>query len=160
MTRVVLDTNIVLDLWLFSDPKCIPLQQDLDAGALQWQATQPMRDELARVLTYPHLNARLQKNGQQAQALLARYDQAVTWQAVAPKAIYVCKDADDQKFVDLAVTQQALLISKDAEVLALKNRLARLGVPVLPTYPSSSSRAQRGDPSPAREIAAALQASQ
>ena len=135
MTRVVLDTNIVLDLWLFTDPRSQALQQALRDGSLQWQATQPMRDELARVLGYPHLMARLAKNDQRAADVLTRYDQAVTWQPVAPKAPYVCKDADDQKFVDLAVAQQALLISKDAEVLALKNRLARLGITVQKTYP-------------------------
>ena len=135
MTRVVLDTNIVLDLWLFTDPRSQALQQALRDGSLQWQATQPMRDELARVLGYPHLMARLAKNDQRAADVLTRYDQAVTWQPVAPKAPYVCKDADDQKFVDLAVDQQALLISKDAEVLALKNRLARLGITVQKTYP-------------------------
>ena len=55
MTGVVLDTNIVLDLWLFSDPKFVPLQQDLDTGALQWQATRPMRDPLAgRVARHRH----------------------------------------------------------------------------------------------------------
>lgn len=135
MTRVVLDTNIVLDLWLFTDPWSQALQQALRDGNLQWQATQPMRDELARVLGYPHLMARLAKNDQRAADVLTRYDQAVTWQPVAPKAPYVCKDADDQKFVDLAVAHQALLISKDAEVLALKNRLARLGITVQKTYP-------------------------
>lgn len=133
--RRVLDTNIVLDLWLFTDPWSQALQQALRDGNLQWQATQPMRDELARVLGYPHLMARLAKNDQRAADVLTRYDQAVTWQPVAPKAPYVCKDADDQKFVDLAVAQQALLISKDAEVLALKNRLARLGITVQKTYP-------------------------
>ena len=139
MTGVVLDTNIVLDLWLFSDPLSQSLQQALDDGTLQWQATPAMREELARVLSYPHLLARLQKNGQLAQELLTRYDKMVTWRPVAPKAPYVCKDADDQKFVDLAAAQQALLISKDAEVLALKNRLARLGVTVVKSYAAPSS---------------------
>lgn len=134
MTAVVLDTNIALDLWLFSDPQSLPLQQALGEGRLQWLATQPMRDELARVLTYPHLMARLQKNGQCADDVLARYDQSVSWQPVPPKAPYVCKDADDQKFVDLAAAHQAALISKDAEVLALKNRMARLGVAICKTY--------------------------
>lgn len=134
MTAVVLDTNIALDLWLFSDPKSLPLQQALGEGRLQWLATQPMRDELARVLTYPHLMARLQKNGQCADDVLARYDQSVSWQPVPPKAPYVCKDADDQKFVDLAAAHQAALISKDAEVLALKNRMAHLGVAICKTY--------------------------
>jgi len=76
MTGVVLDTNIVLDLWLFSDPLSQSLQQALDDGTLQWQATPAMREELARVLSYPHLLARLQKNGQLAQELLTRYDKA------------------------------------------------------------------------------------
>ncbi len=134
MTAVVLDTNIALDLWLFSDSQSLPLQQALGEGRLQWLATQPMRDELARVLTYPHLMARLQKNGQCADDVLARYDQSVSWQPVPPKAPYVCKDADDQKFVDLAAAHQAALISKDAEVLALKNRMARLGVAICKTY--------------------------
>lgn len=134
MTAVVLDTNIALDLWLFSDPQSLPLQQALGEGRLQWLATQPMRDELARVLTYPHLMARLQKNGQCADDVLARYDQSVSLQPVPPKAPYVCKDADDQKFVDLAAAHQAALISKDAEVLALKNRMARLGVAICKTY--------------------------
>jgi predicted nucleic acid-binding protein len=52
----------------------------------------------------------------------------------------VCNDADDQKFIDLAVAHQALLISKDKEVLRLKNRLARLGVAVWPVWaPPASS---------------------
>ena len=42
MTGVVLDTNIVLDLWLFSDPLSQSLQQALDDGTLQWQATPAM----------------------------------------------------------------------------------------------------------------------
>jgi predicted nucleic acid-binding protein len=49
-------------------------------------------------------------------------------QEVAAKASYICKDADDQKFIDLAVAHQALLLSKDKQVLRLTNRLARLGV--------------------------------
>ncbi|MEY4676134.1 MAG: hypothetical protein RLZZ470_641, partial [Pseudomonadota bacterium] len=46
------------------------------------------------------------------------------------KAPYVCKDEDDQKFIDVAVAHQALLLSKDKQVLRLTNRLARLGVVV------------------------------
>ena len=137
MTGVVLDTNIVLDLWLFSDPLSQSLQQALDDGTLQWQATPAMREELARVLSYPHLLARLQKNGQLAQELLTRYDKAVTWQPVAPKAPYVCKDADDQKFVDLAAATQAQLISKDKAVLTLRNRMARIGVAVAKSFPAN-----------------------
>ena len=67
---------------------------------------------------------------QGAQAVLAAFDQRVTPVAAAPRAPYVCKDADDQKFIDLAVAHQATLISKDAAVLCMARRLARVGVRV------------------------------
>ncbi len=171
----VLDTNIVLDLWVFADPQVQPLRDLLglttlpglrpvspaatadtahadvaspsamDAAAAtaaatatatattrpRWLATRVMRDELARVLTYPHLVRRQPLATHTADALLAAYDAAVTWCEPAPKARFVCTDADDQKFIDLAVAHRAVLVSKDKAVLRLKKRLATQGVPVL-----------------------------
>jgi predicted nucleic acid-binding protein len=49
---------------------------------------------------------------------------------IAPKAMFVCKDTDDQKFIDLAAQHQTQLISKDKAVLTMRNRMARLGVSV------------------------------
>jgi predicted nucleic acid-binding protein len=65
-----------------------------------------------------------------AQEVLAHFDRWVNIHAIAPKAPYVCKDEDDQKFIDVAGAHQALLLSKDKQVLRLTNRLARLGVEV------------------------------
>ncbi len=42
----VIDTNIVLDLWLFEDPATIPLRAALQSGAISHLATASMRDEL------------------------------------------------------------------------------------------------------------------
>ena len=61
---IVLDTNIALDLLLFADPASQPLRQLLASRQKQWVATVPMRDELARVLDYPLLAARLLKQQQ------------------------------------------------------------------------------------------------
>ena len=93
-------------------------------------ATVPMREELLRVLDYPHIAQRRERDGVTAQAVLAHFDRLAKIQAIAPKAPYICKDEDDQKFIDLAVAHQALLLSKDKQVLRLTNRLARLGVAV------------------------------
>jgi predicted nucleic acid-binding protein len=71
-----------------------------------------------------------------AQAVLAHFDRLAHLQAIAPKAPYVCKDEDDQKFIDLAVAHQAVLLSKDKQVLRLTNRLAKLGVAVIQNWPS------------------------
>jgi putative PIN family toxin of toxin-antitoxin system len=130
---VVIDTNIVLDIWVYQDPATPPLLQALKKGELRWLATPPMREELLRVLDYPHIAQRRERDGVSAQDVLAHFDGLAQMQAVAPKAPYVCKDEDDQKFIDLAVAHQALLLSKDRQVLRLTNRLARLGVVVKKT---------------------------
>lgn len=127
---VVIDTNIVLDIWVYQDPATPPLLTALAQGAVQWLATAPMREELPRVLNYPHIAQRRNRDGVSAEAVLAHFDRLAKIQAIAPKAPYICKDEDDQKFIDLAVTHQALLLSKDKQVLRLTNRLARLGVAV------------------------------
>ena len=57
--RVVLDTNIVLDLWLYKDAATPALLEALETKSVQWLATQVMRDELERVLAYTHIVKRL-----------------------------------------------------------------------------------------------------
>lgn len=136
MTTVVLDTNIVLDLWLYNDPATPALQAALKANEVQWLATQVMRDELERVLAYPHIVQRMAQSSLQAADILAQFDAHAVLRPVAAKAPYTCKDADDQKFVDLAAEHQAQLISKDKAVLTLRNRMARIGVAVAKSFPA------------------------
>ena len=54
---IVLDTNIVLDAFVFNDPATQPLKLALASRKIQWIATKAMRDELARVLAYPKIDA-------------------------------------------------------------------------------------------------------
>ena len=130
MTRpaVVLDTNIVLDLLVFNDAASTPLMTALEARKLDWLATQTMRDELARVLTYPQIIPRLKFYQLTAEVVLAAFDQYMRIVEVAAKASVTCSDADDQKFIDLAVAHQALLLSKDKHVLSMRKRLLALGI--------------------------------
>ena len=125
----MLDTNIVLDAFVFNDPTTVPLKQALDAGELHWVATQAMRDELERVLAYPKIAARLAHHQLTTRGVLARFDAQARLLDVAAKAPFTCRDADDQKFVDLAVAHQAKLLSKDNAVLCMAKRLLTLGVP-------------------------------
>jgi predicted nucleic acid-binding protein len=104
------------------------VRQALALGHLRWIATTPMRDELARVLAYPKIAPRLAFYGLTAAQVLAQYDAHVRWVDVAPRVTAVCKDADDQLFIDLAVAHGAVLISKDKAVLCMRKRLAALGV--------------------------------
>ena len=125
---IVIDTNIILDLFVFGDPATAPLRQQLDAGELGWVATQPMRDELERVLAYPQIVPRMDFYGRSAPEVLGHFDRLVRRVEVAPKTTATCKDADDQKFIDLAVAHGARLLSKDRAVLCMKKRLLALGV--------------------------------
>lgn len=124
---VVLDTNIVLDLYVFDDPATRPVRKAVEAGALRWLATEPMREELARVLAYPQIAPRLAFHGRDAQAVLAHFDRWAELVAPADKAPITCKDPDDQRFIDLAVAHGARLLSKDKAVLVMRKRMERLG---------------------------------
>ena len=128
MKPIVIDTNIVLDLFVFADPLAAPLRQQLDAGALDWIATPPMREELDRVLAYPQIVPRMAYYQRSHAEVLAFFDAGVRLVAPAPKALVTCKDADDQKFIDLAVAHRAQLLSKDKAVLCMKKRLLPWGV--------------------------------
>ena len=128
---VVVDTNIVLDLLIFRDPATPPLQSALDSGQLQWLATAPMREELARVLTYPAIVKSTVHHALTAEQVLAAFDVQARIVPVVPKARVTCKDPDDQKFIDLAVAYQATLLSKDKAVLCMKKRLLTWSVTAL-----------------------------
>ena len=128
--RLVLDTNIVLDLWVYEDPVVEPLRLALADTDTDWLATASMRAELVRVLGYPQIVKRLVARALPAESVLTRFDQRARIEPAAPKAPYTCKDKDDQVFIDLAVQHRATLVSKDAEVLCMAKRLAKLGVSV------------------------------
>ena len=128
---VVLDTNLALDLLVFDDPACEPLRAALAQGELRWIATGAMREELARVLGYPLIVARLARMARSAESVLAAFDaHACGLPAPAAAATCRCEDPDDQVFIDLAVANQALLLSKDRAVLVMRKPLAGLGVTV------------------------------
>lgn len=117
MLRLVIDTNIWLDLLVFDDPRAHPLRDALNAGRWQALGTEDMRDELAAVLRRPQFR---QDEARQQQAL-ARWDGLIQRQAVAPGCNLSCRDPDDRKFLDLAVTHRVdWLLSKDKALLAAR----------------------------------------
>ncbi len=127
---VVIDTNRVLDLWLFDEPQVAALRHAIATGALRWRATTAMRGELARVLGYPAVLAQLERRRRPAAQVLAAFDQWSHPAPAAPPAGVRCRDADDQGFIDLAVAWRAALFSKDRAVIELGRALAPLGVAV------------------------------
>ncbi|WP_386753863.1 putative toxin-antitoxin system toxin component, PIN family [Lysobacter yangpyeongensis] len=129
--RLVLDTNVCLDLFVFDDPRCTSLHMALRDGAVIAVTDDACREEWRRVLPYPVL--RLDEAARAA--ALARYDAVL--QRLAPDAELPanalqaprCRDPDDQKFLDLALRAGARwLLSRDAHLLSLARRTRRDGL--------------------------------
>jgi predicted nucleic acid-binding protein len=127
---LVLDSNVVLDWLVFRDPSCRRLDETIARGAVRWVATVAMRDELEHVLTRTDLSA-----WQPDRALIwsawARWA-ALVEAAAAPLAARLrCTDADDQKFIDLALqVGAAALLSRDRAVLKLGAHARPLGLAI------------------------------
>jgi putative PIN family toxin of toxin-antitoxin system len=136
---VVVDTNIVLDLFVFADTAATSLRAAIDSGRLRWLATAGMREELERVLAYPQIRKRLDFYALDASAVLAHFDRHAHRVEAAPKAPVTCSDPDDQKFIDLAVAHGGWLLSKDQAVLSMRKRLAAQNVTACTAYPDTDS---------------------
>lgn len=126
--RIVLDTNVCLDLLVFGDPVLDPLRAALQAGAVVAISDAPCRAEWQRVLAYPVL--RLDEIARAAR--LADYNAlvATAGEAGAPAhALPRCSDPDDQKFLQLAAAGGAdWLLTRDDALLRLARRTRRDGL--------------------------------
>ena len=125
--RIVLDTNVCLDLFVFKDPRWSALLAAIESGAVEAITRADCRDEYLVVLHYKHLP--LDDDSRPLSA--ARFDQLI--KVVAPPEsgirLPVCTDRDDQKFLELARDAgAAILITKDKALLKLGRRLAKAGM--------------------------------
>ncbi|MFC5302762.1 putative toxin-antitoxin system toxin component, PIN family [Azospira restricta] len=118
--KLVLDTNVVLDLLFWRDPRCAALAEALAAGRAHCVTDDACLAELERVLAYPQFA--LDEAAQRT--LHAQYRALAEGVAAAgagePAELPRCRDADDQKFLELAARAGAeLLLTRDRELLRL-----------------------------------------
>ena len=52
---VVLDTNVLLDMWVFQDTHTALVHDHVKQAKVHWLVTAAMREELLRVLGYAHI---------------------------------------------------------------------------------------------------------
>lgn len=118
---VVIDTNVVLDLWWFQDHRTHGLARALACGRLRWLMTDAMQAELKDVLGRTPFAQRLDR----CERVLISMNELATLAAAAPRHASVhCADPDDQIFVDLAAAHRAAwLFSRDRALLDLAPRL-------------------------------------
>lgn len=128
----VLDTNVVLDWWVFREPGALALARAMQQGQLRWLANAPVLAELQQVLQRP-LPSKWESHRERALTL----SRDPPWMTlvegtVAPSTTLRCTDASDQKFVDLALNFAARwLFTRDRALLRLAPRAARLGLGIL-----------------------------
>ena len=105
--EIVIDTNTVLDWLLFEDPAGLAVGAAVVTGQLSWVATSAMVDELHSVLSRPGFE-RWQARIEPTRLMTSRHCQMVTAQALGAAEQLHCTDADDQKFIDLALERQLI----------------------------------------------------
>ena len=129
LPRLVLDTNVCLDLFVFGDASCATLSDALRAGAVQAVTDAACRDEWLRVLGYPQLALDAARRA----AAVAAFDASVRLLPTAGRPVVPampklprCADPDDQRFLELAQASGAQwLLSRDRELLKLARRTRR-----------------------------------
>jgi len=126
--RIVLDTNVCLDLFVFHEPQSAALHVAMQRGTIEAVTRADCREEWLRVLHYPQLPV----TDAARPAIEAAFDALVRCLqdelATAPADVPLprCADPDDQKFLELAQASGARwLVSKDNELLKLAPRCAR-----------------------------------
>ena len=128
--RVVLDTNVLLSLYVFADSRFAALRQQIESRHWQVVTNAACRAEFTRVLNYPMFD--LAADAQEialaqyhATALEMTTSLAPTTTILLPR----CTDTDDQKFLELARDSgAALLITSDKALLKLSRRLIKSGM--------------------------------
>jgi putative PIN family toxin of toxin-antitoxin system len=126
---IVVDTQVVMDWLVFNDSRVARLTTALTSGALRWLVAPAMRDEIRHVLGRG-VAARYATDLAFIEAQFEAHGQAVD--AVEPSPRLVCRDPDDQKFIDLALALGARwLVSRDKALLALAKRARQRGLAIL-----------------------------
>ncbi len=127
-SRIVLDTNACLDLFVFADPRTAGLAAALGARRAVAVTREDCRAEWLRVLHYPKLgldDSAREHHAAAFDALVTQVDAELRPLVPLPR----CKDADDQKFLELAWQAGAVaLLTRDDALLTLARRARRDGL--------------------------------
>jgi putative PIN family toxin of toxin-antitoxin system len=131
--RLVLDTNVILDLLVFKDPSTNPIRLLLDAKLVDAVRTPASMEELIDVIQRPSFKL----SEEQQQAILKSWESSsrLLENTTIKPAPFTCRDQDDQIFLDMAYSlRPALLLSKDLRVLELQATARRHGVEITQDY--------------------------
>jgi uncharacterized protein len=146
--RLVLDTNVWLDWLVFGDPCVAPIREAHASGRVEIWICERGEAELERVLAYERGRRTLAAEARdaclaQCRSLALRIETRAAETECAK--LPVCRDPDDQKFLEAALAAGArFLVTRDRALLALAKAGAKTRAPfriVTPeTFEIGSSR--------------------
>lgn len=120
---LVIDTNVVLALWLFADPALSTLRAAIETGRFTLLSRADALTELALVLDYPRFGL----DAGARETILAHYRRWLhclplpsAAQTVELAGLPACADRDDQKFIEIAyLGGAAQLLTRDRQLLRI-----------------------------------------
>ena len=130
---VVLDTNVLMDLYVFKDLRTAALRSAIAQGGLDLLTCGQALSEFADVLSRGKFGLSV---GSQQNILQdwGRESRTIADTALL-RAPWRCKDKADQIFLDMAWTARpALLISKDRQVLRFAKQAIKADVRILSEF--------------------------
>jgi uncharacterized protein len=125
---LVLDTNVLLDLWLFDDAAARPLRAAIEARHLRALRSRDCDAEFEQVLQ----RDRFGLDEAARAAMLERWSRCSEPIGAVRPAPLACSDPDDQKFLDAAFSAGAdLLLTRDKALLHLARRAGAAGLRIV-----------------------------
>ena len=126
--RAVIDTNVLLDFWVFDDPAARPLRAAVESGRVNALRSGDSVDELTQVI----MREKFELATDARFGVLRDWDRLATPVERVFAAPFACSDRDDQKFLDLAYSARAdWLVTRDKALLKLARRARRDGLKIL-----------------------------
>ena len=145
--RVVLDTHVWLDWLVFEDPGIVAIRNAVGTGKVEIYVDAVCEEELARVLARGFVRRTLDAKAREACiAQCRRLSKRIEARLAEGerRSLPVCRDPDDQKFLEAALAAGAsFLVTKDRALLELARRRSR-SVPFRIVKPSEFRAALAG----------------
>ena len=133
MKPIVLDTNVLLDIFVFNDERAADLKQAIITRSILPIASQKTLAELVDVLSRPVFKLETQTQAE----ILEQWHSVIRLidDTALENAPWQCQDPDDQIFLDLAYElRPSILISKDNAVLQIASRAAQEDILITSDY--------------------------
>jgi putative PIN family toxin of toxin-antitoxin system len=130
--KIVLDTNVCLDLFVFKDPRWLQIMAGLQNKEISAITSEDCREEWLAVLNYEHLPI----NAENREQIVSSFDQYILVEKNTTKQIKLptCSDKDDQKFLETCRDADAkVLVTKDKALLKLARKIQNMNLFIIET---------------------------